>query len=57
MGCVVSLGVMRPTKNAPEAGMDRGLFAVLFEVEQGNICVRGAAGIIKEWRMVFAGAD
>jgi hypothetical protein len=48
---------MRPTKNVPKAGMDRGLFAVLFEAEQGNICVQGAAGMIKEWRMVFAGAD
>lgn len=50
-------GVMRPTKNVPKAGMDRGLFAVLFDAEQGNICVRGAAGMTKEWRMVFAGAD
>ena len=44
-------GVMRPTKNVLKAGMDRGLFAVLFDAEQGNIYVREAAGMIKEWRM------
>ena len=58
-------GVTRLTKNVPKAGMDRGLFAVLLmlsgrkykENRRRSICVRGAAGMIKEWRKVFAGAD
>ena len=42
MGCVVSLGCYAPNEECSKAGIDRGLFAVLFEVEQGSIYVRAA---------------
>lgn len=57
MGCVVSLGCYAPNEECSKVGMERGLFAVLFEVGHGSICVRGAADMIKEWRMVYAGVD